>query len=378
MRWRVWLPPSLACVFLLACQPPSSEAPGAVAALPERDASAWAEMERIERMAGAHEEENDARLHAMQARLAPGSGEQLEATSLRLAIAAHEHNGERAELLIRAAEQWPAGRLHKAAELLAAYGRALALRERGDIKGARKALPDLQAYAGADAGIPATLMLHAYLLAGRLLSETNAPDRAIGCGTEAIRISDAMGSTWRRAAALNELSWFYFRAQQLERAKAANSEAAVLAQADPSPALLFAVYNVRSILFADDANRAESLRLDGLTLAYARQSEDPALLALAIGNSADYYLKQHNFRRALELATEGLELSRHSHNVSGEEVSQSNIGLALIGLRRMDEGARLVKTAIGIMESRGDLRFAAEIWEELGNALEAAGDAAGA
>ena len=376
MSFRLWTGVVLACLALPGCGPQSPDAPGSSAQAAPRDETAWREMEAIERREWAHPKDSDTALRAIQERVTAGSAEQLQAFTLRLTIAVRTHHSEHYEYLMRELEQWPDGPLRRAADIELASARASMMRERGDLRSARKALPTINA--DTDAQVPPLVLLRAYGVQATILAETSAADRAIASGLEALRLAEQSGSVWRRVDARNELAWCYWRAQQFDKAREANAQAIREGQSDPSPALMFRLYNNRGIFFAEDPDRSIAQRSDTAALSFARQSGDATLLARAVGNSSDYYLRTGNFRRALELAGEGLELARSSGDAEAEIVSLLNQGEARIGLHQLREGKQESLQALAMLESRGSLRYAAEYGLEFGNALEAAGDYAGA
>jgi len=370
----------LLAVLLAGCEPRLALAvaqPTKAAAPQEsRDEAVWARMQAIERSGWANWAQNDAALRAIGEQAGHDSQERLEVIQLRLGIAAQRRDATLVEALAGELAQWPPGPRRKAAELAIAYGRSRLAREQGDLRAARRALQELKV--PGDPALPANLLIRAYLAKGFAEAETTAVDRAIACGAEALRLAEQSGDPWRLAQTKNEVSWFHYRAQQLDVARALNAEALslALAQKDPAPDLLFHIYDNRGIYFADDMRIAPAA--DAMALKYARQTGDAVLLATAVGNSSDAFLRQRKFAQALQLAMEGLELARRAHTVEGEIVSTYNIGAAKIGLGRIAEGKIDARRAIAMYEARGSARYAAELWEEYGNALEAAGDTTGA
>ncbi|MDT9001104.1 diguanylate cyclase [Paucibacter sp. APW11] len=377
---RLRLAPLLLGLVLQGCSPPpESKAPTAASAvLPAqpRDQALWVELEKIERLLSAKPEESEQQLRELQERSRPGSEERLEILGLRLSAAAQSREQERFQTLLKQLQDWPANTLRPAARLVASCAQARLLKYQADLRAAARMLADLPSFS--EATVPLLPLLRAYNLLSTLQADMGNVDEAIENGLRAERLAERSGALWRHADALNALAWFYQRADQLERAQQLSNEALAEALRDAGPMLLYSVYNSRAILFSDEPDKRIAQEAYEAAMNYARQSGGVGVLALALGNTADFHLRLGNPAKALQYAAQALPLARQAKDIASEILALHNQGIAKIALKRVEEGKQDVRRAIAMDEQQGALRYAADGWEELGQYLEKAGDYAGA
>ncbi|HEX2013102.1 MAG TPA: tetratricopeptide repeat-containing diguanylate cyclase [Roseateles sp.] len=365
---------ALACgmllLLLLACQPA-----GVPKQAPRNDAL-WQALERIERQGRARPREQEEALLTLQGQSAPGSMERLELLSLRGLTAGYNRDRHLLDEIQAQLRDWPNPADRPSAELASATMTALLHQERGDLREALKAMAPLAAQRSSTRA--PRVLLRATSALARVQADKGLVDEALDTALEGVRLAESLGSSWRRALALNELARIYERAQQTERARQTSDEAMRAAKQDPDPVLMQAVVTVRGIVHANDADGAVTEQAWAAALQHAREAGSDALRATSLGNYSDHYLRRGDYERALELAGEALPLARRSQNLNGEIVALHNLGLAKIGLKRLEEGTRDVRQAITLDEQQGALPYAADGWKELGEYLEQAGDWAGA
>jgi diguanylate cyclase (GGDEF)-like protein len=138
------------------------------------------------------------------------------------------------------------------------------------------------------------------------------------------------------------------------------------------------------------AKMAESAALEALhrprqelaalqeALAIARNAGSRVAEALAVVNLADIYLRRKDYRKAHELAKEALDLGRGLDDTALMSVSKLNMGLALLGMGRIDAGRRLADEAVAEYERTGATAEIAETLREYGAYLEQVSDFKGA
>jgi diguanylate cyclase (GGDEF)-like protein len=198
-------------------------------------------------------------------------------------------------------------------------------------------------------------------------------DQAVALYQASVTLADQVAPAWRRAEQRSWLAYALFQAQQGERALDVNRESAALArQADDALALSSAMTTDAIIYGAmgryDDELRAASAAIDLARRAGAKRAE-----VLAMANLADFYLKRGDHATALSLSRQALPLAREVRDPTSESVALTNAGLALIALKRHDEGTRLVREALLIEERAGALTQMSAIQEEFGLTLEKSG-----
>lgn len=360
----------------------SGEAPG-----PDRAASAprpamhdralMAELEQHERIAQARPEDHLPELARLQARAAPGSAERLEALSQRAALYAQLRDRPGHEAAIEEMRRWPSPSPVAAQLPLALMlARAQWMKAEGELAAGVRLLGALRDIDPAAAD--RLLLWRATLLLAYMQSDHGHVDASVESGLRALGQARAMGSAWRSASTGATLAFAYFRSQQVEPAQRAAADALAAAQRDPDPVLLYQMHTMRGIVHSNDADQRISQQSSEQALRDARETQSLGLQALALGNLADFELRRDNFARALALSQQSMALAHEARDISTEILARHNMGIAKIGLRRVDEGRRDVMQSIAMDAQRDASGYTADAWLELGTHLEKVDDAAGA
>ena len=383
LRSLVLLGALLSGAVLTACepavQPPPHSAATVKATQTDPTAAAapiWQELERIEREGVLHPKLSEQTLRDMQARTPPGSLLRVELLALRGNLSAEMRDPAMTDSILKDLEDWPGEANRSSAKLAYDLVRGLALKRGGERLKASKALNTLNTPSAGREAMALKFRSHLFLAA--VQADLGQFDTAIASAHAALRLADQSGKSWRRAEALSRLVNIYVDADQLERAVDTSAEALAEALRDPSPMLMFNVYTTRGIAYAERGDRAIAEQAKQEALNFARLAGADALASLALGNYADFHLKQGNFAQALKLSQEGLALARTTQNTEAELLARHNGGIAKIALNRVAEGKREVKQAIALEEQRGAGTNVALSWQELGIYLERAGDLSGA
>ena len=191
---------------------------------------------------------------------------------------------------------------------------------------------------------------------------------------EARALAELAQSPYRQASAFYQLSVLDMMLRQADRAydnalaahrhaKAAGSAFGMVRAKMAESAALEALNRPRQELAALQE-----------ALATARGAGSRVAEALAVVNLADVYLRRKDYRRAHELAREALDLGRSLDDLAMMSVAKLNMGLALLGMGRIDAGRRLADEAVAEYERTGATAEIAETLREYGNYLEQAGD----
>jgi diguanylate cyclase (GGDEF)-like protein len=109
-------------------------------------------------------------------------------------------------------------------------------------------------------------------------------------------------------------------------------------------------------------------------LALARKSRSKVGESLALINLSDIKLRRKEFGDALALSRESLAIAKEYNDVSSIATSKANIGFALFGLGRPNEGKRYADEALAEYERTGATVEIALLLGEYGQYLEKAGD----
>lgn len=197
-------------------------------------------------------------------------------------------------------------------------------------------------------------------------------DEAARLTQQALRLVDR-GQPWRRSELLSNLAYTYLRAGQRERARHLNAEARVLAQAIEDWVSLSEAATVESILLTDEGQETKSLQALGQSIQYARQAGDQFSVAMGLANLSDHYLRQGDYRQAYAQAQQALPLARQLRSSEIEQLADFNTGLALIAMRRKDEGLPLVREVLDQQRRADEVVAQAEALADLAHYLEKAG-----
>lgn len=123
-------------------------------------------------------------------------------------------------------------------------------------------------------------------------------------------------------------------------------------------------------------SKADMLRYRQEALVLARKAGEPRLEAQMLTNLSDAYMRLKQPAEALQAGQQALAIVRGLGEGAAEPaILINNIGIAKIGLGRIDAGKQDLADVLDIWKRRGDLRHQAESLREYGEALAAAGDA---
>lgn len=190
---------------------------------------------------------------------------------------------------------------------------------------------------------------------------------------EVIRLADESGLAWRRSAARSGLAYALYRAGQLEHAGRLNDEGKKIATEAEDWFALSEVATTEAILLTDAGRTEEELAALNGAIEYARRAGATRDEALGLANLSDFYLHQADYARAYQIAQRAVPLARSLRQVSTENLAKLNSGLALISMRRLDEGMALIKPVLEHDRASNDLAGLKESTSDVARYLEKAG-----
>jgi len=199
-------------------------------------------------------------------------------------------------------------------------------------------------------------------------------EESLGALQEALSLAEQQENKYRRAAALYQLSTLYVMLKQPESALNASVEGYRLAEAAGSTPEMVKARMAESTAqgaLGDAAQELESME-EALTL--ARKSRSKVGEGLALVNLADIKLRRKQFANALDLSRQSLALGIEYNDVGSIATSKANIGFALFGLGKPNEGRRYADEALAEYERTGATAEIASLLGEYGHYLEKAGD----
>jgi len=191
---------------------------------------------------------------------------------------------------------------------------------------------------------------------------------------DALSLTEQQNHAYRRAATLYQLSTLYVMLKQPQNALDASVEAYRLADSAGSTPEMVKARMAEAAAYEALGNPARELEAMQDALALARKSRSKAGEGLALINLADVKLRRKEFGDALELSRQSLALGIEYNDVSSIATSKANIGFALFGLGRANEGRRYADEALAEYERTGATAEIAVLLGEYGHYLEKAGD----
>jgi diguanylate cyclase (GGDEF)-like protein len=197
-------------------------------------------------------------------------------------------------------------------------------------------------------------------------------DEAMLRYNQALRLVDEIGPVWRRIDLRTLIAQVLLDAGQPDKAAEMNREQMRLATESGDEFGMSAAYVTRAIQFR--GNDSGSVLADWrAALEHARLGGNKHQIIVCMADIADYYLQHGDFQTAYDLSQKALPLARESNDLPAQSVAIANTGLALIGMKRKDEGLPMMREVVSIDERAGSASNLSEAALELGGYLERAG-----
>lgn len=198
-------------------------------------------------------------------------------------------------------------------------------------------------------------------------------DEAVRVSQEVIRLADDSGVAWRRSTYRSSLAYTLYRGGQIEHATRVNDEAKKIAAEAQDWMSMTEAMTTDSILLTDVGHPTEELAALNGAIEYARKAGAAREEALGLANLSDYYLHAADYQRAYDIAQRAAPLAHGLQDVATENLAQLNSGLALISMKRKDEGMALIKPLLEYDRAANDIANLAESVRDVATYLERAG-----
>jgi len=194
----------------------------------------------------------------------------------------------------------------------------------------------------------------------------------------AVTLARQNGDPLQLAIALKSLAYLYGQMREFDKGFAAIAEAERLAAKIDSPGRLAIFKTTEYILAvnAGDVPRGTKALLSALAL--ERRIGADAMISNTLVNLADSYLKQHDWRSALAYAQQALDQAQKLNDDALAATARVNVGQAYLGMGRLAEGKRHIEQGMDWYQRSGNKPDQQGVLVEYGDALEHAGDLAGA
>ena len=180
------------------------------------------------------------------------------------------------------------------------------------------------------------------------------------------------------AAALNALTLLYTQMREYDKGFEVLDELLAVSRTLASPGRMAQAKNTEYGLALDAQQPQRGQRALLAALALERQLGASGMVAVTLVNLSDSYLKEGDYARALRYANEAITAARLVNNEQVEATARLNIGQALIGQGRLQEGKQSVATGLAYYERTANQPDMQAVLLEYGMALEKAGDMRGA
>jgi diguanylate cyclase (GGDEF)-like protein len=178
--------------------------------------------------------------------------------------------------------------------------------------------------------------------------------------------------------AQNELAHLYGQMREFDKGFEALAEATTAAEKTRSPGRMATLKKTESVLAGESNQLQRALRAQLAALELERQIGAHSMVAYSLANLADCYLKLRDYHNALSYGMQTLDIARNSHDEALEATARANIGQAYMGMGRLGEGKRNFDAGLAYYEKAGNKPELQGVLAEYGDALERAGDFAGA
>lgn len=223
------------------------------------------------------------------------------------------------------------------------------------------------------------LKVQATITAGQTYAEQGNFPAALARLQHAVELArQPAGDRLSLVAALNALAKLHTQMKEYENA--AETLAELLAETEKlnSPGRMAMARNTEYGLAIDSGQPRRALRVLQESLALERSMGAERMVGVTLVNLADSHLKQRDYARAAQYALESLRSAQQTGDKSTEATGRVNLGQAYIGMGRLAEGKQQYELGMARYEQENNKPDLQAALREYGEALERAGDLAGA
>ena len=216
------------------------------------------------------------------------------------------------------------------------------------------------------------------MLRGAVLRFLAQHEEALIATEQALDIAQAMSSPSRELRAMMQMTLLYVKVGNLDRASEEAAAARALAEQQGDEAALVTIAQYEADIDDRRGDRAAERRASLESLEHAQRVGSSRLLAPALANLADSYMKTGEYAASLAFSQRALDHARTLRRPGLEQTIEFNMGIAMIGAGRVAEGKRRAESAIAKALDSGNVMDADGNLREYGATLEQLGDYRGA
>ncbi len=195
---------------------------------------------------------------------------------------------------------------------------------------------------------------------------------------DAASLARSHGNPIHIVMALNSLANLYGQLREYDKGFETLAEATVAAERTNSPGRLATLKSTEYGLAIDSGQKERALKALLAGVALERKIGAHAMVAYSLVNLSDCYLKLRYYRNAISYAEQAIEAAVKLNDEGLEATGRLNLGQAYLAIGKMKEGKRHIERAMAFYEASGDKPELQAVLQEYGDALERAGDLAGA
>jgi diguanylate cyclase (GGDEF)-like protein len=222
------------------------------------------------------------------------------------------------------------------------------------------------------------LRVRAVISSGESFAEEGNFPAALAKIQSALTLARQSGRPLLMTIALDSLAYLYSQMREFDKGYDAVDEAQSIAAQLDSPGRMSVLKTTEYIVAASADNMERGTKALLTALALQRHIGADAMISNTLVNLSDSYLKQHDWHNALTYAQQALEQAQKMHNDAVAATAYVNVGQSYLGMGRLAEGKKNIELGMGWYERAGNKPDQQSVLVEYGDALERAGDLAGA
>src|SRR5450830_1496791 len=226
----------------------------------------------------------------------------------------------------------------------------------------------------ADRTADMALRISATITAGQAYAEDGNFPEALARLQTAASLARSYDRPIQSVMAFGALATLYGQMKQYDKGFQALDEAYAAAARTNSPGRLAGLKNTEYGLAVETHQPKRALAALEIQRRIGASTRIPTTLV----NISDSYLHQRDYRNTLLYANQAIEAAQPVHASGTEATARVNIGQAYLGLGQLAEGKRSFEAGLAFFEKSGDKPELQGVLLEYGEALERAGDMAGA
>jgi diguanylate cyclase (GGDEF)-like protein len=177
---------------------------------------------------------------------------------------------------------------------------------------------------------------------------------------------------------LNSMARLYRQMREYDKGFEALDEAVLAAEETDSPGRMATLKGTEYGLAVESGQLARALKAETVALALERRIGAHAMVARSLVNLSDCYLRMRDYVHAAAYAIEAIAATAAINDDNGVATARINLGQAYLATGRLAEGKRSFEAGLAAYEKSGDKPELQTVLAEYGEALERAGDYAGA